>query len=95
MIEHREHFETPLTRINYYYNQDCYQLDRLKAAFEHDDTVELKTSKRLPSDFATAVSNGTTAILIDDHEISFCEKENAQKLYNLASVLTSHLKIYT
>ena len=96
LLEHSHHFETKLTRINYYHSENCSQLERLKSAFEHDKSIELRVSKHLPSDFSSVIlKGGKTAIFIDDFEIKLSEKGNAEALYQLASVLTSHLETYT
>ena len=95
LLEHEHHFETKLTRINYYHSEDCSQLERLKVAFEHDNSIDLRISKRLPSDFSRTIVKRETCVFLDDKEIDFSEKTNAEALYNLASVLTSHLQCYT
>ena len=95
LLEHEQHFETKLMRINYYHSEDCSQLERLKSAFEQDSSIDLRISKRLPSDFSKTIVKRETAIFLDDKELDFSDKSAAEALYNLASVLTSHLQCYT
>ena len=89
--EFRFHFTSIPKRLLYFYKHDDAQIQRLKTFFEKNREIDARFLKKIPEDLSPLLLPHQTVIVWDDHELYFNARENAEYLYSISSVLTSHL----
>ena len=93
--EYRYHFSSVPKRLVYFFKEEDDEIKNLKAFFEDEKEVESIFSRKIPDDLSPLIIKNSTIFCFDDLELYFNEKQNAETLYNIASVLTSHLGLIT